>query len=74
MVELGDYGSFKPRLRLMNDVAKFSSVGRVPTTCVEATVLVAGDPGSNPAPSGPVLRVTPPLCLQFPVSLYLSVH
>ena len=36
----------------------FSSVGRAPAPCVEAIVLTAGDPGSNPAPSGPILCVT----------------
>ena len=29
-------------------------------TCVEVVVLPAGDPGLNPAPSGPILRVIAP--------------
>ena len=36
-----------------------SSAGRAPAPCVEAIVLVAGDPGSNPVPSGLILRVIP---------------
>ena len=42
-------------------LAVFSSVGRAPAPCAEATVLAAGDPSSNP-----ILRVI----LPFPVSLY----
>ena len=56
----------------VSKVAEFSSVGGAPATCVEAVVLAAGDPGSNPALSGPILRVIAPLslCLLFPVYLY----
>ena len=35
-------------------------MGGAPATCVEATVLAAGDPGSNPTPRGPILRVIAP--------------
>ena len=50
-------------------VAVFSSVGREPAPCVEATVLTAGDPGSNLMPSGPILHVRP-----FPVSLSTNLY
>ena len=36
-----------------------SSAGSPPSPYVEAIVLVAGDPGSNPEPSGLILRVIP---------------
>ena len=56
-------------------MAEFSSVGGAPATCVEAVVLAAGDPGSNPALSGPILRVIAPLlCLLFPVSLSTNLY
>ena len=46
-----------------------SSAGSAPAPCVEATVLVAGDPGSNPEPSGLILRVIPPLSASCFLSL-----
>ena len=49
----------------------FSSVGKAPAPCVEATILTAGDPVSNPAPSGPVLCVIAPLSASHFLSLSL---
>ena len=46
-----------------------SSAGSAPAPCVEATVLVAGDPGSNPEPSGLILRVIPPLSASYFLSI-----
>ena len=45
--------------KIFYDRVEHSSVGRAPAPCVEAIVLVAGDPGSNPEPSGLILRVSP---------------
>lgn len=53
--------------------AVFSSVGRAHAPCVEAIVLTAGSPGSNPTPSGPILRVSPPLSASHFLCLSLSI-
>ena len=52
--------------------AEFSSVGGAPATYVEAVVLAAGDPGSNPAPSGPILCVIAPYFLSISTNLSIK--
>ena len=47
-------------LKILKIGVEHNSAGRAPAPCVEATVLPAGDPGSNPAPSGLILHVIPP--------------
>ena len=48
-------------------------VNIAPAPCVEATILAAGDPGSNPAPSSLILHVIPPSLCFLSISTNLSI-
>lgn len=55
--------------------APYNSVGWAGAPYVEATVLGAGGPGSNPEPSGPLLHAMTPLSASlFPASLKYLIN
>ena len=64
----------KVPLKITRLESEFSSVGGAPATGVEAVVLAAGDPGSNPAPSGPILRVIAPLSAPCFLSISTNLY